>query len=47
MLSILGAMSSINEIEIKMLDATRPILVLPVNQSEGSELTMLLTPMTL
>jgi DNA polymerase III sliding clamp (beta) subunit (PCNA family) len=47
MLSILGAMNSVNEVEIKMLDATRPILVLPVTQNEGSELTMLLTPMTL
>ena len=47
MLAILGAISPVSEIELKLIDRTRPMLVLPVNQAEESEVTMLVTPMVI
>jgi DNA polymerase III sliding clamp (beta) subunit (PCNA family) len=36
-----------DQVEIKLIDATRPMLLLPVTQAENTKTTMLLTPMTL
>jgi DNA polymerase III sliding clamp (beta) subunit (PCNA family) len=36
-----------DQVEIKLIDATRPILLVPVTQPENTKTTMLLTPMTL
>lgn len=37
---------SANQVEIKLIDATRPILLVPVTQPENTKTTMLLTPMS-
>ena len=47
MLAILGAISPVTEVELKLIDKTRPMLLLPVSQPEGSEITMLVTPMVI
>ena len=47
MLAILGEISPVTEIELKIIDRTRRILVLPVSQPDGSEITMLVTPMVI
>lgn len=36
-----------DQVEIKLIDATRPILLVPVTQEENTQTVMLLTPMTL
>lgn len=47
MLSILNAISPVTEIEMKLIDPARPILILPVNQAENTDMTMLITPMVI